>query len=98
MKRLGFIACAAALTVVTTGGLLAGCQTNSCCCKKGCVKKMTNKDFYVGGTFDANGINKGGKFDAAIPRPPRNGTFPWMVTFMMRFCASRLFMRASRLT
>ena len=25
----------------------------------------TNKDFYVGGTFDENGINKGGKFDGA---------------------------------
>ena len=25
----------------------------------------TNKDFYVGGTFDENGINQGGKFDGA---------------------------------
>ena len=41
------------------------CATQKSCCKKGCAKVVDNKDFYIGGTFDANGINKGGKFDAA---------------------------------
>ena len=50
---------AAALAIVT-----AGCQCGAACSKKGC-EKMTNKEFYDGGTFDANGVNKGGKFNAA---------------------------------
>jgi hypothetical protein len=49
---------------VAVGGILAGCATKqSCCSKKGC--DMPNKAYYQGGTFDENGINKGGKFDAA---------------------------------
>lgn len=63
MNKIGFLAGAAAFAVAASG-LMAGCQSNSCC-TKGCEKTMTNKDFYTGGTFDANGINKGGKFDAA---------------------------------
>ena len=67
MNRREFIAAGAGAAVVaTTAGVLTGCATDgaaSCTCKKGCGK-MTNKDFYVGGTFDANGINQGGKFDA----------------------------------
>ena len=49
---------AVAVAVMTTG-----CQSGSVCNKKGCMK-MTNQEFYDGGTFDANGINKGGKFNA----------------------------------
>ena len=61
MKKLIFGA-AAAVAVAT---LVAGCRSGSACCdKKGCAK-MTNQEFYEGGTFDANGINKGGKFNAA---------------------------------
>lgn len=63
MNRREFLAGSAAAAAVTASGLMAGCQTNSCCCKKGL--NMKKEDFYVGGTFDANGINKGGKFDAA---------------------------------
>lgn len=48
---------AVAVAVMTTG-----CQSGSVCNKKGSMK-MTNQEFYDGGTFDANGINKGGKFN-----------------------------------
>ena len=54
MKNTGFLVGAAALAVVAAGGLTAGCQSNSCC-KKGCVKAMTNKDFYKGIIFGEEG-------------------------------------------
>lgn len=57
MKKTLLMAAAA----VVVGGFIAGC--NSCYTKKG--YNMTNKDFYQGGTFDANGVNQGGTFDAA---------------------------------
>jgi len=49
----------AAAAVVVAG--ITGCTCP--CCQKGCTKVVDNKDYYVGGTFDANGINQGGKFD-----------------------------------
>lgn len=52
-----------ATAAVAVAVFTAGCQCGSTCCDKGCAK-MTNKEFYDGGTFDANGINRGGKFNA----------------------------------
>ncbi|MBQ4199936.1 MAG: hypothetical protein II649_08640 [Kiritimatiellae bacterium] len=51
---------AGAAAMVAVAGTMVGCCPN---CGKQEVKMYTNKDFYVGGTFDENGINKGGKFD-----------------------------------
>lgn len=52
-------------TAAVAAAVMTGCMTEkSCCCKKGCVK-VDNRDFYVGGAFDENGINQGGKFDGA---------------------------------
>ena len=53
---------AGAAAAVAVAGMMAGCCQD---CGKKEVKMYTNKDFYVGGTFDENGINKGGKFDGA---------------------------------
>ena len=53
-----------ATAAVAVAAITAGCRSGSSCCdKKGCTK-MTNEEFYDGGTFDANGINIGGKFNA----------------------------------
>lgn len=61
MKKLIFGAAAA----VAVAAMSTGCASGKCACeKKGCPK-VDNKDYYVGGTFDADGINHGGKFDAA---------------------------------
>ena len=60
MNKMVFCAAAA----VAVAAITAGCRSGSSCCdKKGCTK-MTNEEFYDGGSFDANGINKGGKFNA----------------------------------
>ncbi len=53
---------AGAAAMVAVAGMMAGCCQE---CGKKEVKMYTNKDFYVGGTFDENGINTGGKFDGA---------------------------------
>ena len=66
MKRREFIAAGAgAAAVAMTAGMVAGCSTTGAAgeCRKGCAK-VNNKDFYVGGSFDANGISSG-KFDVA---------------------------------
>jgi len=60
MKTISSVAAAVAVAALTTQATAACCD---CRCKqKGCMK-MDNKEFYIGGTFDANGINQGGKFD-----------------------------------
>ena len=61
MNRRDFIAAGAGAAIAAA---VSGCATGTACSKKGCGK-MTNKDFYVGGTFDAYGVNNGGKFDSA---------------------------------
>lgn len=63
MSKAGFVAGAAMAAVVG----MTGCASDKACCgAKGCAApRLENKDFYVGGTFDADGINHGGKFDAA---------------------------------
>ena len=54
-----------ATAAVVVAAMMAGCRSGSACCdKKGC-DNMTNQEFYDGGTFDENGINRGGKFNAA---------------------------------
>ena len=58
--RMKTIAGAAAMVAVA--GMMAGCCQE---CGKKEVKMYTNKEFYAGGSFDADGINKDGKFDAA---------------------------------
>lgn len=66
MKRREFIAAGAgAAAVAMTAGMVSGCSTTGAAgeCRKGCAK-VNNKDFYVGGAFDANGISSG-KFDVA---------------------------------
>ncbi len=63
MKKLMFVAAALAAAVGLTG--CASCKTCCCATKNAPLPKYENKDFYVGGTFDADGINQGGKFDAA---------------------------------
>ncbi len=57
MNRREFITEGAAALVAA--GMVSGCTSLG---SKGGFK-MTNKDFYKGGTFDENGINKGGTFD-----------------------------------
>ena len=52
MNKMVFCAAAA----VAVAAITAGCRSGSSCCdKKGCTK-MTNEEFYDGGTFDTNGI------------------------------------------
>ena len=53
---------AGAAAMVAVAGTIVGCCPN---CGKQEIKMYTNKDFYEGGTFDENGINQGGKFNAA---------------------------------
>ena len=53
---------AGAAAMVAVAGMMAGCCQE---CGKKEVKMYTNKEFYAGGSFDADGINKDGKFDAA---------------------------------
>ena len=53
---------AGAAAAVAVAGMMAGCCCQNCGKE---IKMYTNKDFYVGGTFDENGINQGGKFDGA---------------------------------
>ena len=48
MNKMVFCAAAA----VAVAAITAGCRSGSPCCdKKGCTK-MTNEEFYDGGTFD----------------------------------------------
>ena len=66
MKRREFIAAGAGAAVVAMmAGMVSGCSTTGAAgeCRKGCAK-VNNKDFYIGGSFDANGISSG-KFDVA---------------------------------
>ena len=65
MNRREFIATGAgAAAVAMLAGMMSGCTMGAACsCKKGCAM-VNNKDFYVGGTIDANGMSSG-KFDAA---------------------------------
>ena len=53
---------AGAAAMVAVAGMMAGCCQE---CGKKEVKMYTNNEFYAGGSFDADGINKDGKFDAA---------------------------------
>ncbi len=62
MKKITLKGSALATVAVCALFAMQGCMMDSIG-KKGC--NMTNRDFYVGGTFDSNGINHGGKFDAA---------------------------------
>ncbi len=51
-----------AAAAVAVAGMVTGCCPE---CGNKEVKMHTNSEFYAGGAFDADGINKGGKFDAA---------------------------------
>ena len=59
MNRREFIAAGAGAATVA---MMTGCTTLAAG-TKGTAMKVCNKDYYIGGTFDANGINQGGKFD-----------------------------------
>ena len=63
MNRREFIVAGAGAAVAAmSASSVAGCSKEATDNKKGKVMKVCNKDFYEGGTFDENGINKGGKF------------------------------------
>ncbi len=64
MNRREFISAGAgAAAVAMSAGMMSGCTTGAACaCKKGKIMSVCNKDFYEGGTFDENGVNRGGKF------------------------------------
>ena len=60
---------AALAGVIAASVMMMDCTAQAACCRaasqKGCIKVVDNKDYYTGGTFDANGINQGGTFNTA---------------------------------
>lgn len=64
MKKTFLGAAATVAVAAMLAGASAEAACGTCCCsKKG--KTMTNKEFYQGGSFDANCMSQGGKFDVA---------------------------------